>query len=383
MRTVLYADPYVRKLLSEKFVLHWSSERPVPKVTIDFGDGRVLHRTVTGNSAHYVITPEREVIDVLPGVYPAGTFVRCLRASRQVAETLSHSPREDAAKIVRDHHTSMLASQNVGERIEITRDTGSDSNVEGLVERSRRSAAYSSLYADEVQLSGASLRMMYRDMPKDGLQDGRSPALSSFTQIPEREGSGPTDGNATNRAPGPSAADALRMSNSKARVQGYMVDRIIRRTPASERAKEAIKATGRPSLSDASALALSKTAIDMPGTGSLHGPVQRKQRGMAVTKEQMDRLGLPIVDPLLASRARSVEVNLAGDAAVNELVLRPMIRSWFASGAIALTDFDALNRRVFSEVFLTPRDDPWLGMMSTDLWTGIPNDGAARPSSSK
>ena len=41
-RAVLYPDPQVASLLRDHFVLHWESVRPVPKVTVDFGDGRRL-----------------------------------------------------------------------------------------------------------------------------------------------------------------------------------------------------------------------------------------------------------------------------------------------------------------------------------------------------
>ena len=51
-RTTLYSDPAIADRLRQDFVLHWQSVRPVPKITIDFGDGRKLERTITGNSAH-------------------------------------------------------------------------------------------------------------------------------------------------------------------------------------------------------------------------------------------------------------------------------------------------------------------------------------------
>jgi hypothetical protein len=41
-RTALYPNAGVSQLLRDRFILHWQSERPVPKVTIDFGDGRKL-----------------------------------------------------------------------------------------------------------------------------------------------------------------------------------------------------------------------------------------------------------------------------------------------------------------------------------------------------
>ena len=47
-RTLLYPDPAVRKLLHDKFILHWESVRPVPTMTIDLGDGRVVKQPISG-----------------------------------------------------------------------------------------------------------------------------------------------------------------------------------------------------------------------------------------------------------------------------------------------------------------------------------------------
>ena len=41
-RATLYANQEVSAFLRERFILFWSSERPVPRVTIDYGDGRKL-----------------------------------------------------------------------------------------------------------------------------------------------------------------------------------------------------------------------------------------------------------------------------------------------------------------------------------------------------
>ena len=57
-RTVLYSNAQMSIMLRERFILHWQSVRPAPRVTIDFGDGRKLERTLTGNSIHYVLDAE-------------------------------------------------------------------------------------------------------------------------------------------------------------------------------------------------------------------------------------------------------------------------------------------------------------------------------------
>ncbi len=73
-RKTLYADPAVSQLLRDRFVLHWESVRPVPIITIDYGDGRTVKRTITGNSLHYVHLPNGVLVDALPGLMDRDTF---------------------------------------------------------------------------------------------------------------------------------------------------------------------------------------------------------------------------------------------------------------------------------------------------------------------
>src|SRR6185295_18021470 len=77
-RTVLYPNEEVSSVLHDRFVLHWQSVRPVPTVTIDFGDGRKLERTLTGNSIHYILDSDAHPLDALPGLYGPRAFVRGL-----------------------------------------------------------------------------------------------------------------------------------------------------------------------------------------------------------------------------------------------------------------------------------------------------------------
>lgn len=113
-RTTLYPDPKVNGLLRERFVLYWSSERPVPVVTIDFGDGRILKRTLGGNSVHYVLDEQGRPIDALPGLYSADEFVlqlkRDLDLNHKLAgltgsdweETLAASHRQAAEALAQE-----------------------------------------------------------------------------------------------------------------------------------------------------------------------------------------------------------------------------------------------------------------------------------------
>jgi hypothetical protein len=77
-RTALYSNKQISGYLRDHYILHWHSVRPVPRVTIDFGDGRKLNRTLTGNSAHYVLTGTGQPLDVLPGLFGARQFLAWL-----------------------------------------------------------------------------------------------------------------------------------------------------------------------------------------------------------------------------------------------------------------------------------------------------------------
>ena len=62
-RETLYANTQLSQWLRDRFILMWSTERPVPKVTIDFGDGRTIQTTTTGNSAHFIRDARAEGVE--------------------------------------------------------------------------------------------------------------------------------------------------------------------------------------------------------------------------------------------------------------------------------------------------------------------------------
>lgn len=88
-RTVLYPNDEVSSVLRDRFVLHWKSVRPVPTVTIDFGDGRKLERTLTGNSIHYILDSDARPLDALPGLYGPRAFVRGLLNAESLFKLLA------------------------------------------------------------------------------------------------------------------------------------------------------------------------------------------------------------------------------------------------------------------------------------------------------
>lgn len=88
-RTVLYPNTQIRNMLRERFVLHWKSVRPAPRITIDFGDGRKLESTVTGNSIHYILDSNGQLIEAIPGLYGPAAFQRSLADAETLFQSLA------------------------------------------------------------------------------------------------------------------------------------------------------------------------------------------------------------------------------------------------------------------------------------------------------
>lgn len=83
---MLLFDKDLSAQLQKRYVLSWESVRPVPKATIDFGEGRVLTRTLKGNCVFYLCAPDGTVQDILPGVYTPEDFLAELRSGGSVAQ---------------------------------------------------------------------------------------------------------------------------------------------------------------------------------------------------------------------------------------------------------------------------------------------------------
>jgi hypothetical protein len=109
-RTTLYANAQVSAYLRDHFILHWKSVRPVPKVTIDFGDGRKLERTVTGNSIHYILDSEGRIVDALPGLYGAQAFLASLQQAEQTAKQSSTLASNERGQLLHEYHCARAAA---------------------------------------------------------------------------------------------------------------------------------------------------------------------------------------------------------------------------------------------------------------------------------
>jgi len=84
----LFSNREVADFLDQGFEPVWEMVRPVPLVKIDFGDGRVVTRTLHGNIASYVCTSDGCVIDILPGIYTADVHTNQLTRILSFADSL-------------------------------------------------------------------------------------------------------------------------------------------------------------------------------------------------------------------------------------------------------------------------------------------------------
>ena len=107
-RVLLYPNTQINRRLRDNFVLHWSSERPVPVATIDMGDGRVIKRTLTGNSAHYLLSADGQPLDVLAGLYAPAEFEKWLKNGADFARDWQAMNAEARPKLLADWHRGRL-----------------------------------------------------------------------------------------------------------------------------------------------------------------------------------------------------------------------------------------------------------------------------------
>ena len=172
-RTVLYANQEVSQRLRERFVLHWNTVRQVPCVTIDFGDGRKLKRTITGNSIHYVLDSRGQIVDALPGLYGPKAFLRALDEAEAAARETASLDAAASAEYLRKYHQSAAGKikdlwradlQKLGALAPADAASGEDE-----VALERRSLDHwpriAGLHAEDAKLDAASIDLVRRDPP--------------------------------------------------------------------------------------------------------------------------------------------------------------------------------------------------------------------------
>jgi hypothetical protein len=291
-RATLYANQAVSAFLREKFILYWSSERPVPRVTIDYGDGRKLERTITGNSAHYVLDHDGNVLDVLPGLYAPAAFRRELQGSLTLAARVRATSDDERAKALADYHGDRVRAAKLDwERFAgIVRAT--QLGPQAKVDTNLAAAQLRTFTKSAVELKD--LRYFAREL---------APEMVSEDQIEWWSAVG-----------------------------------------------QALYGIAGPVVIDDASRAL---------VIRLHDAVPGELR---TTDQQRDAM------------IAGLQQTLAADSALNQLRLRPQIGREIVrlGGRI---DFATLNAWIYAEVFRTPKQDPWLGLLPRNVFSGLLGDG--------
>ncbi len=339
-RTVLYANESVSKLLRDRFILVWASERPVPVVTIDYGDGRVLRRTLTGNSIHYILNPRCEVIDALPGLYDPDTFAAIL--NRAAATAVSQSP-DAGRKHIQSASTSLDAQWETAFAglVPLWATTPDMPVVPNATMANTRSTAKEEL--ETPVLRGAA--------PDAGAAAGRAESkLRVERPLLKATGLPP----ATNHAP--TAAEAATRAFGKSMAELRVVEAVVPPAPQPPMPVE----SASPIWAILGARFSETASLDMHSIA-----LMRSQNPDAYA------------DPTALDRViKEFQRSIAADTIRNNLLFRRQILSWLlaSSQPIAL---ESLNQRVYSELFLTPRSDPWLGLVPESTYSALTSDGCS------
>ncbi|MCH9649285.1 MAG: hypothetical protein K0U98_13680 [Deltaproteobacteria bacterium] len=290
-RTALYPDNAVGNLLRDEFVLHWQSVRSVPRVVVDYGDGRQLEGTLTGNSIHYVLDSQGRLIDALPGLYDPKTFFEEVRAAGKNARR--------AASLSEDKFVPW---------------------VQNLHSKKRRNL-------------DASLRA---DLGKIGFHERFESLRIELHQLASSRSTDPS----------PSAHKAALRATSKAIVEAPVLSRVGR---ALEAVEPAPGSEIWPLLAN---LHLPDVHLDENSLNLLHSTH-----------------GLP-EGPEARAVIEAFEESLALDTIRNQQLWRRTIHLWLEQ-TTSRPQLEAFNERIYGQLFLTPLDDPWLGLAPRELYSGL------------
>jgi hypothetical protein len=321
-RATLYANQDVSRFLREHFILYWSSERPVPRVTIDYGNGRRLERTTAGNSAHYVLDEAGHVLDVLPGLYAPVAFRRELEHSLALAARVRGTSDIERARLIADYHRAhAIAAQHAWNELAGTPWIVGITQLltESRVERSIAAAQRATVSKAMIELND--LRVIAKGLAPAALSEADIQMWASAGQ--RLYGLGDLQ---------------------KAEPRQISLERVGRPTPMLSQPDQ------RPRVLDDASRAL---------VIRLHNSVPAELRATGI---------------LLDTTIARLEQTIVADTAINQLRLRPQIDAEFVRRG-GRVDFAALNAWIYAEVFHTPREDAWLGLLPRDVFTGLPGDG--------
>jgi hypothetical protein len=309
-RTVFYNNREINQLLRDRYVLHWRSVRPVPKVTIDFGDGSRLERTLTGNSIHYVLDSRGRLLQPLPGLYGPAAF----RDALKDAERASRS----AARMDDEKYSSW---------------------VTGRYER-QLSDAVRSLLSDQEALAP----------PPPAPAPEPVPAAQPEV-VPAAAADQPGEEIPTVRDPWAILA----------KTPGVLTDRI--NVGGNTASKSRVEIRVLKEIVDVS-------DDQVRQLGELRRPrihLDPASRAFLLRKQG-------VTDPREAERlVETFETTVATDEVINQYRTGPAILKKLIDPATRKDfDLEAFNQWIYADVFQTPLSDPWLGLAPQDVYGALP-----------
>jgi hypothetical protein len=261
-------------------------------------------RTITGNSAHYVVTADGLVIDALPGMVGPRLFLDWIERMDQLFQEAAKLPNPtEASEVMRQYHSRF----------------GSPALVASL---------NSNDAANQVERNS-------------------NPIASSNGQ----------EKNAIN-------VEKIRLTASKGVFEQPMVKQVAPGQTNINAIAKRIESFNHP---DSSAVVdLSSASI------ALIAAENTKATNQAKESDSMNRL--------LANFKQTI----ADDEKQNEQVFHKTIHGWLAE--TPQIDLETLNNRIYEQLFEMPSDDPWLGLASSDYYSGLCRGGlheGDRPSSTR
>lgn len=106
---MLFSSDAIAGFINTHFEPCWESVRPVPIITIDFGNGTKLTRTLNGNIATSVCTPAGQVLDILPGVYTPDAYLRQLEQLALLSRFAQAPTPNETARRLTEYHERQAA----------------------------------------------------------------------------------------------------------------------------------------------------------------------------------------------------------------------------------------------------------------------------------
>jgi hypothetical protein len=380
---VLYGNSKLSAWLRNNFVLHWKSTRPVPKITIDFGDGRVLERTITGNAFHYVLDSNGRFADAIPGLMGAEPFKAAVNKARLFA-VRSTSLDDDAYASARSEwHARQYDNNLVRWNEDLSAVDGSTSRKQP--EHPSATDAISRAFGKD-SIEGT----VVRKITPDAESAIRRAPTKTAAQAPVLDATRPPASTAVDRATGkrraeapvvnavqPPAADAVRRATGKGLVEGPIIRQLTQERTARESTVTVSTTTYAGLLERTESLGWESFAASMvdrvrldPSSRSI---VERHNPELALKAIALAGSKMRVEDPM-ARMIGTFESSLAVDTVRNEYEFHTLIHERVRDGELE-RDLEEITEWIYAEIFLTPSDDPWLGLAPTDAYTGIAGAG--------